>query len=139
MTPDPVFDKLTRFTPSASSLDPAELLFRAGQASARTPWGWKVAVPGLLLVVAVLLGDRLVNTPSANVGSQEVVPVIVVVPVPILPPDPGPVPHPSEPESPWRLGAFHHATDPMDLPGTPASAGLAPADPPLTPRSRELD
>ena len=36
--------KLARFTPSASSLDPADVLFRAGRASARTPWGWKIAV-----------------------------------------------------------------------------------------------
>jgi hypothetical protein len=139
MTPDPVAGKLTRFTPSASSLDPAEVLFRAGRASARTPWGWKVAVSGLVLVVAALLGERLVNNQSANPGPRDVAPSIVVPPVPLPAPEPSPSPIPSEPESPWRLGALLHATDPDDLPSSPGLAGLSPADPPLTPRSRGID
>jgi hypothetical protein len=139
MNPDPVLEKLARFTPNASSLDPAELLFRAGQASARTPLGWKIAVPGLLLLIAALLGERLMNNPNANPGPSEAVPVIVVVPVPIPVSEPSPSPDPSESESPWRLGALLHAADPNDLPKAPALAGLSPADPPLTPRSREVD
>jgi hypothetical protein len=139
MTPDPVFDKLTRFTPSECSLDPAEMLFRAGQASARTPWGWKIAVSGLALVIAALLGERLMNNPNANPRPQEAAPAIVVVPVPTPASEPSPYPIPSELESPWRLGALLHATDPNDLPMSPALAGLSPADAPLTPRSRELD
>ncbi len=98
MTPEPVFEKLTRFTPSASSLDPAEVLFRAGQASVRTPWGWKVGVSGLLLVVAVLLGERLVNNQNAKPGSQEAAPITVVAPVPIPASEPSLSPIPSEPE-----------------------------------------
>ena len=57
ITPDPVFDKLSRFTPSVPSLDPAEVLFCLGQASAPTHWGWKIAVSGLALVIVALLGD----------------------------------------------------------------------------------
>jgi hypothetical protein len=139
VTPDPVFDKLARFTPSVSSLDAAEVLFRAGQASAPTPWCWKIAVVGSVLVIAALLGERLANNSNTNSDSWDGVPVIVVVPVPIPPPNPSPSPIPSEPESPWRLGAFLHTTDPDDLPKSPVLAGLSSADPPLTPRSREID
>ena len=46
MNPDPVA-KLAQFTP-APSADAAELLFAAGRASARTHWGWKVAVAALV-------------------------------------------------------------------------------------------
>ena len=139
MTPDPVIGKLTRFTPSGSSLDPAEVLFRAGRASARTPWGWKMAVSGLVFVTAALLGERLVNDRNAKSGPREAAPVSVVAPVPIPTPDQSPSPSPGEPGSPWRLGALLHAADPDDLPTSPALAGLSPADPPLTPRSREID
>jgi hypothetical protein len=139
LTPDPVLDKLTRFTPSGSSLDPADVLFRAGRASARTPWGWKVAVSGLAVVIAALLGERVVNNQNANPGPKEAAPVVVVVPVPIPVPEPSLSPVPGEPESPWRLGALLRATDPDDLPSSPALAGLSPADPPLTPQSREID
>jgi hypothetical protein len=47
LTPDPTLGRLAGFTPAAA-LDPAEMLFAAGRASARTPWGWKAAVAGLL-------------------------------------------------------------------------------------------
>jgi hypothetical protein len=140
MNPDPVLEKLVRFTPNASSLDPAEVLFRAGQASARTPWGWKIAVPGLLFVIAALLGERLMNNTNANPGPPVVVPgVLMPVPIPSSAPSPSPDPIASEPESPWRLGALLHVAEPNDLPKEPALAGLSPADPPLTPRSREID
>jgi hypothetical protein len=49
MIPDPILDKLARFTPHSTAADQAALLFAAGQASTRTPWGWKVAVVGLML------------------------------------------------------------------------------------------
>ena len=137
MTPDPVFGKLTRFTPRVPSLDPADVLFRAGQDSARTPWGWKIAVSGLGLVIAALVGERLVNNRNANPGPQRAAPPIVVVPVPASDQSPSPIPIGSE--SAWRFGAFLHATDSNDLPTSPALAGLSPADPPLTARFRELD
>ena len=79
---------------------------------------------GSVLVIAALLGERLVNNPNTNSDPWEAAPVIVVVPVPIPPPNPSPSPIPSEPESPWRLGAFLHTTDPDDLPKSPVLAGL---------------
>jgi len=139
MTPDPVLGRLTRFTPREPALDPADVLFRAGRDSARTPPGWKVAVWGLGLAAAALLGERVVNHRDANSRPREAAPPIAVIPVPIPAPDPGPSPVPTGPESPWRFGALLHVTDPDDVPTSPALAGLSPADPPLTPRSRELD
>ena len=49
MKPDPILDKLACFTPYGTAAGQAALLFAAGQASARTPWGWKIAVIGLLI------------------------------------------------------------------------------------------
>jgi hypothetical protein len=137
MTPDPVADTLARFTLRESSLDPAQVLFRAGRASARTPWGWKMAVAGLVLVIAALLVERLATGWNANTGPREGAPVVGKVPSPA--PEPIPVPTPSEPESPWRFGALLRVTDADDLPKSPTSAGVRPADAPLTPRSREID
>jgi hypothetical protein len=137
MTPDPVATMLSGFTLRESSLDPADVLFRAGQASARTPWGWKIAVAGLVLVIAALLGERWAPHRSTNVGPPDATPVIVTTPVPA--PEPNPVPTPRESESLWRFGALLHAADPDDLPRSLASTGLSPADPPLGPRSREID
>jgi hypothetical protein len=139
ITPDPVFDKLTRFTPSASSLDPAEVLFRAGRASAGTTWAWKLAVSGLAIAISALIAERLLNNTDSHAGSQEAIPVVVVIPVPIPLSESNPLPSPAEPESPWRFGALLHATDPNDLPKSPAPTGLAAADPPLMARTRELD
>jgi hypothetical protein len=139
MIPDPVLGRLTRFTPREPSLDPADVLFRAGRDSARTPRGWKMAVAGLGLVVAALLGERLTNSRDANPGPPGAAPPAVAVPVPVPAPDQSPSPVPTGPESPWRFGALRHAADPNDLPTSPALAGLSPVDPPLTPRSRELD
>jgi hypothetical protein len=137
MTSDPVVGRLARFTPRAPSLDPADVLFCAGRDSARTPRGWKVAVAGLGLVVAALLGERWVNSRAANPGPPTPAAPAVVVPIPV--PDQGPSPVPTGPESPWRFGALLHAADPDDLPASGSLAGLSPADPPLTPRSREID
>jgi hypothetical protein len=139
MTPDPVLGRLTRFTPREPALDPADVLFRAGRDSARTPRGWKVAVAGLGLVTAALLGERVMNSRDANVGRPGATPLDVVVPVPTPASGQGPAPVPTGPESPWRFGALLHVTEPDDVPASPALAGLSPADPPLTPRSRELD
>ena len=141
MTPDPVFDKLVRFSPDAGGVDPAAILFRAGQASARTPWVWKLAVAGLLVVSISMAGALAFHEqriPAAGApGAPEVVPVIVVVPVPTA--EPASSPSPSEPLSPWSLGALH-AADPDDLPALQPVSGMAPADHPLTPRSQgEID
>jgi hypothetical protein len=78
-----------------------------------------------------------VNNRDANAGPQGAAPPAAVVPVPA--PDQSPSPIPTGPESPWRFGALHHVTDPDDVPASRALAGLSPADPPLTPRAREID
>jgi len=51
--PDPVTDRLARFTPNASGLDRDALLFTAGQRSARGSRLWPVAA-GLLAVSQVV-------------------------------------------------------------------------------------
>lgn len=133
MTPDPVLDKLARFTPDGSQLDPCEMLFRAGRASARTPRIWKVAVAGLLLANLVTAGFLLFRQEKPQ-PIPEPVPVPVVVPV--IVPSPESPPSPTASPSPWSLGALFRLTDPSDLPAAQAVTDLAPAEPPLTPRSR---
>jgi hypothetical protein len=140
MTHDPVYDKLARFTLNSASPDPAEILFYAGRASARTPWGWKVTVVGLLLANVALVGLLLfrdsrhprVFTPSL----EPVAPVIIgggpgLVPIPV----PSPSLSPVESASPWSFGALHRVTDPNDLPQTTAVEGFSRDGPSLTPRS----
>jgi hypothetical protein len=53
--PDPVLDKLGRFTPDATGINRDEWLFAAGRASARTPRGWKAAAGVLALTQAAIL------------------------------------------------------------------------------------
>ena len=146
LTPDPVFDTLARFTPDASGVDPADILFRAGQASARTRWPWKTAVFGLLLanVVAVgLLTYRDWTAAPLTYGpgpAPEVVTVPVVIPVPAEPVPPPPASSEAPPQ--WSLGALIGTTDPDQLPKTEPVTGMVPAGPPLTPlaaRGGELD
>lgn len=141
LTPDPVFDKLARFTPDGSPIDPAELLFRAGRASARTPCYWKLTVAGLLAANFVTVGLILSRGENRTPPPPEPQPITVVVPVPVPVPSSDPVPSPVPPESPspWTLGILHRLTDVSALPA-PAAVDLAPADPPLTPRYRgEID
>jgi hypothetical protein len=137
MTPDPVATVLAGFTLRESSLDPADVLFHAGRASARTPWGWKVSVTGLVLVIAALLGERLASGRNANTGPGEGSPVVGTVPSPSPEPSPGPIP--SVPASPWRFGALLRVTDADDLPRSPASASVGLVGPPLTARSSDID
>jgi hypothetical protein len=149
LTPDPVADTLARFTPDASAIDPAVVLFRAGQASARARVGtWKLAVAGLLLTNLVAVGwltlrDWLTE-PNRYPAPPAVVdaPVVtIVVPVPV---EPATQPSPAAPESPspYSLGALLRTTDPDQLPKTEPAAGMVPAGPPLTPlavRDAKLD
>jgi hypothetical protein len=64
--PDPILDKLARFTPHGTAADQAALLFAVGQASARTHWGWKITVVGLLLANLGWL-SLLIFHPSAEI------------------------------------------------------------------------
>ena len=122
-------DKLSRFTPDGLGLDAAEVLFRAGRASARTPWGWKAAVALLLLANGGWLAERWSHEPVA-------VPVVSIPEkqvAPVVEPPASPLPDPSE--SLWSLGALHQTTDADSLPASPAIANMPPTDPPLTPHS----
>ena len=53
--PDPVTDRLSRFTPHAPGLDRDAILFAAGRRSARGSWVWKAAAGLLALSQAVTL------------------------------------------------------------------------------------
>ena len=127
MTPDPVFDKLARFTPDASGLDPADILFRAGRASARTPWAWKAAAAVLLVSNVLFFLNR--SKPSE----------IVYVHTP-PPESPAPPETPPVESSPWNPHALIGALDPDRTARPEAVADLAPARAALTPLSaRRMD
>jgi hypothetical protein len=113
MTPDPAIDWLAGLTPNASGLDPAEVLVRAGRASARTPRGWKLAVAGLLLANVATL---VILLPHRGPPSE-------VAPAPVATPVPAPAPAPP-PESPPgsdanSVAALARSFDP-DAPPPPA-------------------
>jgi hypothetical protein len=125
MTPDPVYDKLARFNPDATGLDPAEVLFRAGRASAKTPRVWKVAVAGLLLANAATAAALLFRQEKPPL--PEVIPVTVVVPV-IMPQTATSPPEAPSGPSPDSIGLLTRTFDP-DIP--PPPAGFAPPDRPV--------
>jgi hypothetical protein len=129
VNPDPVA-KLARFTPTAT--DPAELLFAAGRASARTHWGWKVAVAGLIasnLALGALVAFR---SPTA-VPAPQPEPVPVAQPLPVAPAPEPPTPPPAPVDEPWSYRTLRGA----DLEHTPKPEILPPLAPrePLTMRS----
>lgn len=133
MTPDPVFDKLGRFTPASDGIDPSEVLFRAGRASARTPRIWKLAVAGLLVANAATLAALGLRTPGAPTAPRpEVLPVPIVVPVTVPSPEFGPTATTYPPRSPESMGVWMGLTDPDALPPPPAIADMLPPDRPLT-------
>jgi hypothetical protein len=98
-------DALRRLAPSSGQLDRDELMFRAGQASARRSWRWPLAT-ALSTAVALGLGAVLLFRPPTT----HVVERIVQVPVekaplaPVAPPD-VPAPAPVEAPAPSSPGA----------------------------------
>jgi len=78
MIPDPILDKLARFTPHGTAGEQAGLLFTAGLASARTHWGWKIAVVGLLLAnlgwLSLLTFHPSAETPPNTPPQSELTP-----------------------------------------------------------------
>jgi hypothetical protein len=92
--PDPVFDKLGRFTLDGSGIDRDEWLFQAGRASARTPWGWKAAVGVLLLTQTATMTVWL----SAS--------------APVSAPPMAPAPTPEAPAAPVRVPDDVYRLDP---------------------------
>lgn len=125
-------EKLARFTP-AGGLDAAEVMFAAGRASARTPWGWKAAVAVLLLANAGWL---------AGFSHRGTKPISPELPALKTQPTPAPIetisPRPNESLSPWSLGALQRTGDLESLPELPALANLPPSEPPLTPHALGL-
>jgi hypothetical protein len=78
--PDPVTDRLARFTPNASGLDRDALLFAAGQRSVRGSRLWPIATVVLLMsqviTLVALWPSEPVKTPvvapvPANISSPE--------------------------------------------------------------------
>jgi len=72
MNPDPLAERLGRFTPNAGGLDRDALLYAAGRASAHSSWVWP-ALAGLLGISQVatltLLLTRPTNTPFAPLAA----------------------------------------------------------------------
>jgi hypothetical protein len=120
MSTDPVA-KLAKFTP-ANALDPAELLFAAGRASARTAWGWKAAVGVLLLTNTIAVGLFAFHSPAP-------VPQPEPQPAPVVPPQPQPEPPQSGPpkgavtSDPWSYQALAAVGDPDRFPKSEPIAG----------------
>lgn len=118
--PDPLADRLSRFTPDAGGLDRDGLLFAAGCASARPNRAWK-ALAALLAVAQALS-------------------LVLLWPRPVPPPD-GPAalppaevaPPPSAPESPESgpLLVGRNYPDPFADPPRLPEDGLVPDPPPL--------
>jgi hypothetical protein len=123
MTPDPRLDWLTRLQPNGSILDPADVLFHAGRASARTPRAWKVAVAGLLMANLVMVGLLLARRDPPR-PLEAAAPVAVPTPAPAPPADTLPS---SDPDSVYSLA---RSFDP-DAP--PPPAGFVAPDRPVAP------
>lgn len=119
VTRDPADGPLAGFTPAAV-LDPADILFRAGRASARTPWGWKAAVAGLLLSNLAVVGALLFRQPQT---------VAVPAAAPVPPVEVAPAEPPAEPSPP--SGLLARSTDLGAWP-RPAADLDYPPDYPLT-------
>jgi hypothetical protein len=118
--PDPVTDRLARFTPAAG-LDRDALLFEAGRRSARGSWLWK-GLAGLFAATQVI--TLLTLWPRPQPAGTFVVPPPAVSPV---------TPPASPPSSPdpglWSMGS---RPDVLDR-AVPAPAGeFVSAGPPLT-------
>jgi hypothetical protein len=124
VNPDPIV-KLAQFSP-ALAIDPAELLFAAGRASARTHWGWKAAVLALALSNGAL-GAVLVF------GSRDAPSVAAPTPVPVVSPEPllAPASPPAPVDEPWSYRALR-ATDPELAPSTEPVTNLTPSREPLS-------
>jgi hypothetical protein len=126
LKPDPVFDKLGRFTPVGSGIDRDEWLYQAGRASVRAPRAWKWVAALLAasqsLTIAGWIGLRQSREPE---------------PVPAATPSPAPVspnvPYLADPDS---IGSLARSFDPDTPPPLPRSDGPVPPEAVLTAGSR---
>jgi hypothetical protein len=118
--PDPVTDRLARFTPNASGLDREALLFAAGQQSARGSRLWQVAT-ALLAVSQVI--TLIALWPSEPVKTP------VVAPVPANSPPAEPI----TPATPPSSDVWTARSDPDVLTSPPPATGeFVTTGPPLT-------
>jgi hypothetical protein len=136
MTPDPILNKLARFTPSSSAANNAALLFAAGRASARTPWVWKAAVAGLLLAnlgwLSLLMLRLNTETKPEPLPQSDPEPFIKPLSDSVPPPTIS-LPPPSD--DPLSYRALMSAGDPELLVHVEPINGLIENDKPLTPRT----
>jgi hypothetical protein len=138
MNPDPVIDKLAKFTPDSSGLDTAEVLFAAGRASARTHWLWKAAVGGLLLANFVCVGF-LVLRPHEVTPAARIIPVAVPI---VQQPESPAVLTAQGTDDPWSYRSLLSAGDPERFPKVEPMKEPASKEHPLTPlsaRQGEID
>ena len=138
ITPDPVLDKLARFTPSSSAVKNAAMLFAAGRASARTSWIWKVAVAGLLLANLGWLSPLIFH------ADRETMPVPLPQPdsKPLDNPQAEPVPPPTDSlpppsDDPLSYRALMSAGNPELFIHVEPLNGLMQNEKPLTPRTAD--
>jgi hypothetical protein len=118
--PDPVTDRLARFTPNASGLDRDALLFAAGQRSARGSRFWPIAAALLAVSQVVTL---IALWPSEPAKSP------VVAPVPANSPPLEPV----GPTTPPSADVWTARSDPDLLSSPPTTTGeFVTTGPPLT-------
>jgi len=132
--PDSMLDKLARFTPHGTGGDQAALLFAAGHASARTPWGWKVAVAGLLLAnlgwLSLLIFHPIAEIPPTTPPQPELIPAARPLPEPLLPPASNP---PPIGDDLWSYRTLLSAGDLEQFPRTIPLRDPIQTDAPLTP------
>jgi hypothetical protein len=126
--PDPVTDRLSRFTPNAPGLDRDAILFAAGRRAAGASWLWKAAAGVLAASQAVTL---VMLWPQASAVPEPVASPPAVAPAP-EPEPPSPSPGPDV----WTAGSPPDVllrSEPM------TTVPFVPAGPPLTARSAVPD
>ncbi len=135
MTPDAFIEKLTRFMPLSTAANQSALLFAAGQASARTPLGWKVAVVGLLLAnfgwLSVLTLHSNARIEPLSAPQPDTMPSVTPQVEPAHPPVND---TPSTSNDPWSYRALLSAGYPETIPQVKPSYDPITTEKPLTPR-----
>jgi hypothetical protein len=118
--PDPVTDRLARFTPNAAGLDRDALLFAAGHRSARGSRFWPVATALLAICQIVTLVALWPSAPAET---------LVVAPVPATNSPPEPI----TPAAPPSSDVWTARSDPDLFSSPPPTPGdFVTAGPPLT-------
>jgi hypothetical protein len=123
--PEPIVERLSRFTPDGSRLDRDALLFAAGRASVRPmATAWSAAVGALIacqLVTLVLLWPQAKTpfTPTDNPPRIVELRAVDVAPIP------------ADSSAIWTLSQSALRSETCDLPRGIAVDKLVAADPPL--------